>query len=242
MPARIKRLIVLDLDDTLVDTSHVYWAARSRFLDIMKKLGFNRESVLERFEEIDGDHMIEFGYLPTRYEKSMLVTHREFAKGMTVRHSKEILSAIRSAGRIVASRVPKLIPGAKALLYWIRRKGYANLLLTRGEHDLQIKKITANRIAHYFDVVKVVRSKTKKEFRDAIRAVGFRPSEAWVVGDSVKSDINPGLEIGCDCIRYLYRHKSYIWQQEHGESAIGKHYVVSKLNEIPKVISSPEQH
>jgi putative hydrolase of the HAD superfamily len=208
----------------------------------MKKLGFNRKSVLERFEEIDGDHINEFGYLPARYEKTMFVTYREFAKGSTGQHSKQVLRAIRSAGRIVANRVPKLIPGCKALLYWIKREGYTNLLLTRGVYDLQMKKLRTNRIAHYFNAVKVVSSKTKKEFRDAIRAVGFRPDEAWVVGDSVKSDINPGLEIGCDCILYLYRHESYSWRQEHGEAAIGQHYVVSKLSEIPKVISSPEQY
>ena len=47
-------LIVFDLDDTLLDTSHVYWLARKLFVETLsEELKINEDKLIEEFEKID---------------------------------------------------------------------------------------------------------------------------------------------------------------------------------------------
>jgi putative hydrolase of the HAD superfamily len=236
-----RKLLIFDLDDTLVDTSHIYWLARSQFLKVMERIGFPQKVVMERFENMDGSLMKKFGHKPERYEKSMLATYADFAMSVGENQSIVAMTKIKSAGKIVPTSIPRVIPGARRLLRWAKQQEYKISLLTRGEVRLQKKKIKENQLAEYFDDICIVGRKSKQEFRQAMRRAGSHPRDTWVIGDSIRSDINPGLQAGANCILYHYAHHSYYWRQEYGETPIGSFYVVRKLDEIRNILSEPDR-
>ena len=44
---KLKKLIVLDLDDTLINTSEIYWKARSEFADLIQNNRINKSEIID---------------------------------------------------------------------------------------------------------------------------------------------------------------------------------------------------
>lgn len=233
-----KKIIIFDLDDTLVDTSDIYWRARNCFVNELREEGFDPENVIEIFEEIDSVYMKKFAHAPERYAESMLATYKQILKQKNMEIKEENLSRIKSCGNIILEQLPQLISGSTELLEWAFQ--YFKLaILTRGDEQLQRRKLKHAGISKYFDLVRVVQIKDENSFCSILNEAGFHPEDAWIIGDSIKSDINPGIKIGASSILYLYTHHSYYWRQEYGLAATGPFYLVYKLKEVIDILKSP---
>jgi len=233
-------LLIFDLDDTLVDTSEVYYRARRRFLEVLGKNEIDTDMAVKMFEEIDSSHIERFGFSPERYGMSMLVTYETIAKKKGVRRSEETIKKIKSCGRMVLKEYPELIGEARELLGWAS-ENFILALLTRGIYELQMKKIDHVGISKYFRCIEVVKEKNGLTVNRLIDRVGMKPASTWVIGDSIKSDVNPGIEAGTKCILYFYTHHSYRWEQEYtGSQAKGPFYKANGLLEIKEILKSPK--
>ena len=147
-----------------------------------------------------------------------------------------------TAYRSVKADFPKPIDGARELLTWAFPR-FDLALITRGEKSLQLKKLEHVGFREYFRLIKIVERKTAETFKNVIARSGFSPGKSWVIGDSIQTDINPGIEAGARCIWYTYRHKAYYWQQEHGHTPVGDFVEISNLREaigiLEKSLNAP---
>lgn len=235
-----QQAVIFDLDDTLVDTSHVYWQSRSAFIDAMVAAGFEAEEVLSRFEEVDAHHILEEGYVPERYARSMMATYLQLC-GAQKTPDPELVGQIAAAGAIVRDTVPDILPGAIELVEGARALGYFPVLLTRGIDSVQQRKVDTHALRQLFELVEIVSKKDAATFSRVIADIGVAPSNCWVVGDSIKSDINPAIEAGANAILYLYTHHSYYWRQEYGVRPVGDFFLARDLRDALKVLASPTE-
>jgi putative hydrolase of the HAD superfamily len=233
-----EQLIIFDLDDTLVDTSDVYWRARTQFVNELAAQDLDPEEITELFEEIDSDHIKKFGFAPERYGRSMLATYEQILQRHNREAGPEILRVIESCGKAIVQSLPQLIDDAETLLAWASEH-FELVLLTRGEFVLQMRKLEQAALSKYFSDVKVVADKDADTFRSVIKNAGYSPEKTWVIGDSIRTDINPGILAGAKCILYTYRHHSYHWRQEHGHAAVGSYYQADALKEVMSILRSP---
>lgn len=235
----MNKLAIFDLDDTLIDTSHVYWLSRSKFVEALALQGFDRADVLATFEKNDTLHIAEYGFVPERYLKTMEVTYLEICRRDNVFANDSVMLLIRDAGGIVQQTVPSLLPGAVDLLRGVRDLGFKVHLLTRGVESVQRRKIEFHGMGKYFEGIDIVSKKDVSAFHVAMKKYNVLPHDCWVVGDSVKSDMNPAFSAGANCILYLYSHHSYYWQQEYGVKPVGEFFMVQDLPEVLEVFKNP---
>lgn len=87
-----------------------------------------------------------------------------------------------------------MINGAKELLEYLFPK-YKLTLILRGENELQFRKIKNNGLDKYFNETntKVVAIKHSEIFKDFINNLSLNLENCIVIGDSIKSDINPAI-------------------------------------------------
>lgn len=235
---RHERLIIFDLDDTLIDTSDVYWRARTRFVQELEALDLDPDEITELFEDIDSENIKTFGFAPERYGKSMLATYEQLLKRHDRHAGPEILRVIESCGKAIVESLPRLIDDADTLLKWALNH-FQLVLLTRGELVLQMRKLESAALSKYFSEIRVVADKNADTFRELIKNAGYSPEKTWVIGDSIRTDINPGILAGATCILYVYKHHSYHWRQEHGHAAVGPYYEAGSLKEVIDILRSP---
>ena len=118
MSDKKEQLIIFDLDDTLVDTSHVYWVARTQFIDLLTGYGLDPMFVLEEFEEIDDANIRAHGFIPERYALTMLDTYQRLVHKGMIFQSTGLEDDIRECGRIVFDHLPELIDGRTICFKW----------------------------------------------------------------------------------------------------------------------------
>jgi putative hydrolase of the HAD superfamily len=234
-----KQHIIFDLDDTLIDTSHVYWDARNAFTKLFSHHNVPEKEIIDIFENIDEKNMQAYGLSPERYGHSMLQAFKQISKSHRIDQNKIDQSFIEELALRVPTTIPNLIDGALELLKWSSKR-YTLSLLTRGIPEFQLKKIKALEIEKYFTTVQVVEKKGTNEFQNFLLKINANPSECWVVGDSIKSDINPAIALGIDPILYLYSHHTYYWRQEYGAFAEGDFYLAKSLSDAKLIISNPD--
>ncbi|HZS19179.1 MAG TPA: HAD family hydrolase [Candidatus Udaeobacter sp.] len=233
-------LILFDLDDTLVDTSDLYWRTRSKFVELIGPLvQSDPHQIIDTFEAIDSVHIKEDGFSPSRYLRTMLKTY-ENLRPRDSEGDQSILEAIEDCARQITTEFPKPIDGAKELLDWVFPR-FNLALITRGEKPLQLKKLEYVGFKKYFGLIEIVERKTVDILKKAIVDAGANPSRTWLVGDSIQTDINPGIEAGVRCIWYAYHHKAYYWRQEHGHAPIGEFFKILDLRDAIGILEKSLQ-
>lgn len=234
-------LLIIDLDDTLVDTSHVYWLSRSKFVDALTAHGIDPIEAVELFEEQDALNLQDMGFSPERYSKTMADVYDRLVTVGRLAPRKDLAADLLAHGRIVIDQLPELIAGAREVLDWAQKR-FQLVLLTRGFELLQMQKIAHAAIAEFFDEINVVGTKGPEQFADLMRKHKSEPSQTWVLGDSIRSDINPAMHAGANAILYAYSHHSYYWRQEYGVVPEGYFYKIDYLPETISILENPAAH
>lgn len=230
--------LIFDLDDTLLDTSHVYWQAREAFIGILTRHGIVSAEAIDLFETVDEENIKIHGLTPERYGYSMHDTCMQLIRASRLKGSHSILDELESCSRIVPNQIPELIDGALALLEWAA-DNYHLSLLTRGIESFQLEKIHFHGLDRFFQTISIVEKKGVEEFENLLNRLGAQPENCWIVGDSVKSDINPSIQLNIKCILYLYSHHTYYWQQEYGVNPRGSFYLARTLDDVRNILNNP---
>lgn len=224
--------LVFDLDDTLIDTSEVYYRVKIKILDYASSCGIERNLAEDRFELIEDKNHDIYGHDPLRYSYSAEELFNYFRLGKTQ------ISVAQDIARRIADTIPEPISGSYELLEWCL--GRFNLsLLTRGESNLQRLKIEKLGLKRYFgSKIRVTKSKTPTQFRYLLSTINTLPARAVIIGDSLKADIAPANAIGSKSILYLYKHDDYEWRQDASDADVQPTAEAETLLKVRDTLSS----
>lgn len=196
-------LVLVDFDDTLVDTAPRFQRARRELFELLADFGFDA-ALVERthHDEIDPLMRQRFGLGPQRLEHAFRATYEHLCNNAARALDESIAERCAMLGRAVAG-TPPLLQGA---LDALRRLAHAlpTVLYTQaGDTAYQLACITDCGV---LDVVQHARvriapRKTAEQFRAVLAEFGVTdPANAWMIGNSMRSDINPALETGAHAI------------------------------------------
>lgn len=224
--------IIFDFDDTLVEATVFFDRAKARFAQRMTELGFPADEALEVLNRFDIRNVIKAGgFLPECFPKALAETyehycaaHKSPACGMT----REWMEAL---GWQVFKEPVEVIEGAPEVLEVLAER-FPLFLATKGEPGIQLARLEESGLGQFFEQVYVMPDKTPAEYRMIAGEHGLNPVRSWVIGNSMKGDINPGILSGFSCI---YVHHHHTWDFED-EPPVGKFHAVEDIRETPKII------
>src|SRR5205823_6619790 len=102
------------------------------------------------------------------------------------------------------------LDGARDALLHLRARGAKLALLTKGDLDVQRRRIARSGIADMFDVIHIVGEKLTAAFRNIVADLKVEPKDAWSVGNSIRSDILPAVDAGLRAV-WIDAH---VWEHE----------------------------
>ncbi len=185
------KVIGFDADDTLWDYEYIYHEAK---LKIAKILG-NHENYDQLFYQLDQAevHNISlYGYGIKSYALSMLENVARYT-GQSF-DSKMLIQLIELIREMLTEDFP-INPYAEDVLSALSSK-YELILITKGEGYEQERKVERSGLAGYFNAVEVVSYKTEETYRRVLQRNGTAPDNFLMVGNSLKSDVLPVINIG----------------------------------------------
>lgn len=209
--------VIFDGDDTLWETQTLYDLAKRKFAALMAKEGFPSAESLALFAEVDMANVRKLGFSRRRFPKSMADTYELLAKDAGKKVKPAVRKRAKALGESVFNRTPKLMPGVRRLLQ--RLTGRVRLvLMTAGDRAIQRRRIQTSGLARYFDFIDIPKIKDAAEFHRLIRLLRVNPDSAWMIGNSMKSDIMPAHKVGLNTVWLAGRGWAYDRSDETGDT------------------------
>lgn len=197
------QLVLVDFDDTLVDTAPRFRNARRGLFALLKSEGFDEEFVSRLHHEVVDPLMIErHGLGPRRLEHSFRETYaqvcEQFGRGMVA----DVAHRCAELGRGVAG-TPAALDGAFDALRRLAATLPTAIYTQAGDHEYQLGCVRGSMVVEIIPEHRIMirERKTVDSFRETLTHFGVEEAHAaWMIGNSVRSDINPALEAGARAI------------------------------------------
>jgi putative hydrolase of the HAD superfamily len=199
-------LIGVDADDTLWHNERVYVAAEARLAQLLARY-HSPEWVEQRLEQTEKGNLAHFGYGVKSFALSMIETAVELTEGRI--SGAEIQSLVDLAREMLAEEVELLEHVADTLA--VLSPKYPLMLITKGDLRDQQDKVARSGLAAHFRHVEVVSEKNPSSYAALLERHGVAPESFLMVGNSLRSDILPVLELGA---RAVYIPQSLSWSHE----------------------------
>jgi FMN phosphatase YigB (HAD superfamily) len=230
--------IIFDLDDTLVDTSSVFFRMKEKFIQLMASESHPEQTVREAFNRIDEENLVRFGYISERNLVSLRETYEWLTLTTGRTFSASILQQIADIGKHTLYALPRPMPHMRTLMKWCAAR-YRLALLTRGSCALQRAKVDALGLHGFFEVVSVVSRKDTEAFQETVASMNREPHQCISIGDSLSFDIAPAIAIGMAAIHVPYIYSAIQWNHDKAfsiDEIDQKYNTVTNLPEVKRCL------
>lgn len=196
-------IVLVDFDDTLVDTAPRFRDARRALFERLEALGFDGDRCRELHHgTVDLEMIGRYGLGPARLEHSFRETYGRICAEMAIEPDETIAEMLAALGRAVAGTPPPL-DGALDALRSLAAAHPTALYTQAGDPEYQLRCVREAGVLEILpeERVHVCPRKTPDAFLEVLDRFGVTdPARAWMIGNSIRSDVNPALACGARAI------------------------------------------
>jgi len=185
-------LIAFDADDTLWHNERLYTQSQARLAALLESYGVRAETLDERLYQTESRNIQLFGYGIKSFALSMIETAVALTGGKL--SGTDTLAIIDLAKAQLVAPVDLLEQVGETVPKLAAR--HPLMVITKGELLDQENKLKRSGLAEYFGDIEVVSDKTPQSYASLFRNHALEPERVLMVGNSLRSDILPVLELG----------------------------------------------
>ena len=191
--------IGLDADDTLWHSETYFSITEDRFRALLAPWSAADE-VASRLLDRERTNLEMFGYGVKGFTLSMVETAIEASEGAIPTGA---IQQIIEWGKEMLSHPVELLPGVPEVIDELQGR-FRLALITKGDLFHQQSKIAESGLAERFDSIDVLAEKDAGSYGGLLRRIGVDPTEFVMVGNSVRSDVLPVIELGGRAVHIPY--------------------------------------
>lgn len=206
------KVIAFDADDTLWINEPYFRTAEKAFCELLKEY-VPEEECNELLYKFEMQNLPLYGYGIKPFVLSLIEAAITISKKQI---PLEIVSEIIAIGKEMLQMSVELIDGIEVTLAHLSKK-YLLVMATKGDLLDQERKLMKSGLEKYFHHIEVMSDKQPKNYQKLITHLDIPPSQFLMVGNSLKSDVLPVLEIGSYAIHIPF-HTT--WEHEKVEEEV----------------------
>jgi putative hydrolase of the HAD superfamily len=223
-------VVAFDADDTLWHCESLFQETQARLSEILEHYA-PHDDVQTRLHATERRNVQLFGYGVKGFTLSMVETAIEIS-GHRVSASE--LHEIVMMGKAMLDAPLELMDGIDTVLATLAHE-HRLFLISKGDLLDQRNKIEKSGLAHRFEHVEIVPEKEAAAYRAVFAQRGVTPAAAMMVGNSLRSDALPMLEIGGHAVHIPYHVTAEF--ERHGE--VPRHpnlHCLERVTELPALL------
>ncbi len=225
------RTIAFDADDTLWHNMPLFTLTHEKFRRLLTAHS-DEEDIPRRLMETEIRNLQHYGYGIKGFTLSMIETALELTEG---RVTGPQISAILDFGKQMLASPNELLPQVRDTVTELAAR-YPLMLLTKGDLFDQEAKLARSGLGDLFHHVEIVSEKDPPTYARILARCGLAPPEFVMVGNSVKSDILPILDIGARAVFVPY-HPTWVHEEALVPPTSPDRYAeLPHLGELPALI------
>jgi putative hydrolase of the HAD superfamily len=228
MPVRV---VGFDGDDTLWHSETRFHVTQGEFRELLQRHVADAD-VDVRLAETEMKNLAIYGYGVKSFTLSMLETAIELT-GARIPTSD--LEVILNWGKRMLMEPTELLDGAEETLHALSGR-YDLLLITKGDLFDQESKLARSGLGDLFLGVEILSEKNKETYRGVFQRRAINPEEFVMVGNSLRSDVVPVVELRGQAVHIPYE---VTWAHEEvREDQLPKHgwRRLETIRELPSAL------
>lgn len=201
------KVIAFDADDTLWENEHYFKGVEDRFCELFEEF-HPQEHVRESLNKVSLANVPLYGFGIKSFTLSIMETCLHLSETSC---DKVLMGKVIELGKKMLTEPVDVMDGVEDTLKYLQNR-YKLILATKGDLMDQERKLKKSGLLPYFHHVEIMAEKHEANYSKLITQFDIRPEEFLMVGNSLKSDILPVLNIGGNVIHIPY-HTTNIHEQ-----------------------------
>lgn len=221
-------LIGFDADDTLWENAAYFAQAEQGMAQLLSGI-ISASDLHNELYAIEKKNMEWYGYGAMAYTLSLIET------AIKVSHRRikaEDIEKILTLGRSILEHPLELADGIDEVLSELHQR-YRLIMITKGDILDQERKLKNSGLMPYFHHIEIVTEKYKDNYLEILKKLDVAPESFLMVGNSLKSDILPVLEIGGQAIHIP---SASLWEYEHCDKPQQSYREITHLKELLTIL------
>jgi putative hydrolase of the HAD superfamily len=202
--------IGFDADDTLWINESYFRETEYSFCKLLVDYG-DEKTLTEALYKKEIKNLELYGYGIKGFVLSMIETAIELSNGAV---SQDVILQLISYGKGLLDKPVVLLDGIRQVLENLSQSGYKLIVATKGDLLDQERKLKKSKLEQYFHHIEIMSDKKEDNYEKLLAHLDIQPEEFLMVGNSLKSDILPVLNIGASAVHIPF-HTT--WIHEHVE-------------------------
>jgi len=200
-------VVGLDGDDTLWHNETRFKLTQAELKELLQR-HVPLADVESHLAEMETRNLGLYGYGVKAFTLSMIETAIQLTDSRIPAADIEV---ILGWGKRMLMEPTEVLPGVEEALRELSLR-YDLLLITKGDLFDQESKLARSGLAGMFLGVEILSEKNVDSYRAVLKRRGIKPQEFVMVGNSLRSDVLPVLELGARAVHIPY---DVTWHHEH---------------------------
>jgi putative hydrolase of the HAD superfamily len=206
------KVIAFDADDTLWVNEPYFQNTEKKFCTLLEAF-MPQHDLSRELLKIEIDNLALYGYGIKGYILSMIETALKVTDNTI---TNEAIGKIIDYGKELLNEPIELLDNVEEVLAALQ-KHYRIVVATKGDLLDQERKLKKSGLSHYFHHIEIMSDKGETDYLKLIKHLDIQPDEFMMIGNSLKSDVIPVLNIGGHAIHVPY-HTT--WAHEQVEATL----------------------
>lgn len=224
------KVIAFDADDTLFVNETYFQETEQKFCELMHDYLSQKELSAELFKT-EIENLDLYGYGVKAYILSMIEAALKISNGTL---KIEVVEKIINLGKDLLQKPLECLDGVEETLRALQGK-YKLVVATKGDLKDQRRKLHDSGLGRYFHHIEVMSDKKQKDYLDLISRLEIEKESFLMIGNSLKSDVLPVLEIGGYAVHVPF-HTTWEHEKINYEIKHPNFMTLGKITEVLKFL------
>ena len=224
------KTIAFDADDTLWVNEQYFQEAESQFCALLEDY-LPQHSVSQELFKTEMANLHLYGYGVKGFMLCMIETISRVSNNLA---PLELVNKTIKIGQELLQRPIELLDGVTETLENLKGK-YRLVVATKGDLLDQERKLQKSGLEQYFHHIEIMSDKKIGDYQKLLKHLDCRPENFLMLGNSIKSDILPVLELGGFAAHIPY-HTTWIHEQHDQSEHILQHNNFMELKSIDQIL------
>lgn len=221
-----KKIIAFDADDTLWHNEPYFDEAQERFCELFQNYA-SKQEILQLILTHQVKNLPLYGFGIKAFTLSMIDSALELTNEKI---SGDGIQKIIDIGRDLLQKPVELLPNVEEVLEKLKGK-YKLVVATKGDLKDQHRKLHDSGIGPYFHHIEVMSDKKDIDYQKMLQRLEINPADFTMIGNSLKSDVLPVLNIGGHGIHIPY-HTTWEYEKIDFEITHENFKALENINQV----------
>jgi putative hydrolase of the HAD superfamily len=227
------QVVAFDGDDTLWHSESHFVDAHDHYVALLAPYVEDRGKLDAAVLATEAANLEVYGYGVKAFTLSLIETAIDVTGGRVTNHE---ITRILELGKGLLNHPVELLDGVQETIDTLAMTGRDLIVVTKGDLFHQETKVAGSGLADRFSRVEIVSEKDVPTYRRIIEEMGVDPARFLMIGNSVRSDVLPVVELGGQAVHLPY---TYTWAHEEVADVDAErngYHQLGSIRELPALV------